>query len=159
MSAAIEKILPRLEVFNFLEEDDYPIIVKYMFSYDYDSGAYVFKEGAHGAYMFFIVSGEVEIIKQFDTAKHIIAKLGTGRSVGEMSLIDGAPRSATARAKTALKLIVLKREDFNKLNAEHPAIAVLGNMYTESLGPWARSMFVVGAFVVLYDSFSAFFRE
>ena len=64
MSAAIEKILPRLEVFNFLEED-YPIIVKYMFSYDYDAGAYVFKEGAHGAYMFFIVSGEVEIIKQF----------------------------------------------------------------------------------------------
>lgn len=38
MSAAIEKILPRLEVFNFLEED-YPIIVKYMFSYDYDAGA------------------------------------------------------------------------------------------------------------------------
>lgn len=73
--------------------------------------------------MFFIVSGEVEIIRQFDTAKHTIAKLGTGRSVGEMSLIDGAPRSATARAKTALQLIVLKREDFNKLNEEHPAIA------------------------------------
>jgi len=123
MSAAIEKILPRLEVFNFLEEEDYPIIVKYMFSYDYDAGAYVFKEGAHGAYMFFIVSGEVEIIKQFDTAKHTIAKLGTGQSVGEMSLIDCAPRSTTARAKTALKLIVLKREDFNKLNSEHPAIA------------------------------------
>jgi len=123
MSSTIEKMLPRLEVFNFLEEADYPIIEKYMFNYEYEKGAYVFKEGAHGGYMFFIVDGEVEVIKQFDTAKHTIATLTKGRSVGEMSLIDGAPRSATARAKTALKLIVLKREDFNKLNEEQPALA------------------------------------
>ena len=81
-----------------------------MFNYDYDEGAYVFKEGTHGGYMFFIVSGEVDVIKQFDTAKHTIATLGPGRSVGEMSLIDGSPRSATVRAKTTLKLIVLKRK-------------------------------------------------
>jgi len=123
MSSVIEKLIPRLEVFNFLDEVDYPIVEKYMFSYEYEKGAYVFKEGAHGGYMFFIVSGEVEVIKQFDTAKHTIATLTAGRSVGEMSLIDGAPRSATARAKTALKLIVLKREDFNELNDEQPAIA------------------------------------
>lgn len=123
MASAIERLLPRLEVFNFLEQEDYPIVEKYMFSYDYEKGSYVFKEGAHGGYMFFIVDGEIDIIKQFDTAKHTIATLSTGRSVGEMSLIDGAPRSATARAKTDLKLIVLKREDFNKLNEENPAIA------------------------------------
>ncbi|MFT7220824.1 MAG: CRP/FNR family cyclic AMP-dependent transcriptional regulator [Candidatus Azotimanducaceae bacterium] len=123
MSSVIEKLLPQLEVFNFLDEVDYPILEKYMFSYEYEKGAYVFKEGAHGGYMFFIVGGEVEVIKQFDTAKHTIATLTAGRSVGEMSLIDGAPRSATARAKTALKLIVLKRKDFNELNSEQPAIA------------------------------------
>lgn len=123
MASSIERLLPRLEVFNFLEKEDYPIIEKYMFSYEYEKGSYVFKEGAHGGYMFFIVDGEIDIIKQFDTAKHTIATLSTGRSVGEMSLIDGAPRSATARAKTDLKLIVLKREDFNKLNEENPGIA------------------------------------
>ncbi|MBT4494712.1 MAG: cyclic nucleotide-binding domain-containing protein [Gammaproteobacteria bacterium] len=123
MTSPIVKLLPRLEVFNFLEEADYPIIEKYMFSHDYEKGAYVFKEGAHGGYMFFIIDGEVDVIKQFDTQKHTIATLGKGRSVGEMSLIDGAPRSATARAKTAIKLIVLKREDFNNLNLENPAVA------------------------------------
>ncbi len=123
MASPIERMLPRLEVFNFLEKEDYSIIEKYMFSYEYEKGSYVFKEGAHGGYMFFIVDGEIDIIKQFDTAKHTIATLSTGRSVGEMSLIDGAPRSATARAKTDLKLIVLKREDFNKLNEENPGIA------------------------------------
>lgn len=123
MSSAIERLLPRLEVFNFVDKEDYSVVESFLFTYDYEKGAYVFKEGAHGGYMFFIADGEVEIIKQFDTAKHTIATLGAGRSVGEMSLIDGAPRSATARAKTPLKLIVLKREDFNKLNAEHPAVA------------------------------------
>jgi len=123
MSSAIERLLPKLKVFNFLEEADYDVIEKYMFTHEYEKGAYIFKEGAHGGYMFFIINGEVEVIKQFDTAKHTIATLESGRSVGEMSLIDGAPRSATAKAKTALKLIVLKREDFNKLNEENPAIA------------------------------------
>ncbi len=73
--------------------------------------------------MFFIAGGEVEVIKQFDNKKHTIAKLSVGRSVGEMSLIDGAPRSATVKASPDLDLIVLKREDFKKLNEEHPAIA------------------------------------
>jgi len=123
MSESIRAILPKLEVFNFLEEADYKIIEKYMFPHDYAEDSYVFKEGAHGGYMFFIVEGEVEVIKQFDTKKHTIAKLSRGRSVGEMSLIDGSPRSATVKAVSPLKLIVLKREDFNKLNEEEPAIA------------------------------------
>ncbi len=123
MAQSIRSLLPKLEVFNFLGEGDYATIEKYMFPYEYDEGSYVFKEGGHGGYMFFIADGEVEVIKQFDTKKHTIAKLTVGRSVGEMSLIDGAPRSATVKASTDLNLIVLKKEDFTKLNEEHPAIA------------------------------------
>ena len=123
MSESIRAMFPKLEVFKFLEEADYKIIEKYMFPHDYAEDTYVFKEGAHGGYMFFIVDGEVEVVKQFDTKKHTIAKLSKGRSVGEMSLIDGSPRSATVRAMSPLRLIVLKREDFNKLNEEEPAIA------------------------------------
>lgn len=123
MSNPINALLPKLEVFNFLEESDYKIIANYMFPHDYEEGSFIFKEGAHGGYMFFIIKGEVEVIKQFDNKKHTIAKLSEGRSVGEMSLIDGSPRSATVRATSALKLLVLKKEDFTKLNDEEPAIA------------------------------------
>lgn len=123
MPQSIRDLFPKLEVFNFLEESDYETIESFMFRYDYEEGAYVFNEGTHGGYMFFIVDGTVEVIKQFDTKKHTIAELGPGRSVGEMSLIDGAPRSATVRAKKKLSLIVLKREDFQRLLKEHPAIA------------------------------------
>ena len=123
MNQPIRNLIPKLEVFNFLEDADYDVLERYMFRYDYEDGAYVFKEATHGGYMFFIVEGSVEVIKQFDTKKHVIAELGPGRSVGEMSLIDGAPRSATVRAKENLALIVLKKEDFQKMLAEEPAIA------------------------------------
>jgi len=39
--------------------------------------------------------------------------------------------------------------------ASDQLISVLGNMYTDSLGPWARSVFVVGAIVVLYSTLFA----
>lgn len=123
MNQSIRSLFPKLEVFNFLEESDYEVVESYMFRYDYEEGAYVFKEGTHGGYMFFIVDGNVDVIKQFDNKKHTIAELGPGRSVGEMSLIDGAPRSATVRARNDLTLIVLKREDFQRLLVEQPAIA------------------------------------
>jgi CRP/FNR family cyclic AMP-dependent transcriptional regulator len=123
MDQSIQSLLPKLDVFEFLLEADYGIVEKYMFKYEYKENAYVFKEGTHGGYMFFIVEGTVEVIKQFDTKKHTLAELSAGRSVGEMSLIDGAPRSATVKAKTDLSLIVLKREDFQKLLLEEPGVA------------------------------------
>ncbi len=134
----LSSLIPKLEVFSFLEESDYGVLEPFMFRYDYDKDAVVFKEGTHGGYMFFIVDGEVEVIKQFDTKKHTIAELGPGRSVGEMSLIDGSPRSATVKAKTNLSLIVLKREDFQKLLEDHPQVANrilmgIANLLSQSL--------------------------
>lgn len=123
MAQNIQKMLPKLEVFKFLDEADCKTIEKYMFSYEYKDGNYVFKEGTHGGYMFFIVDGTVDVIKQIDTQKTKVATLGAGRSVGEMSLIDGGTRSATVKATSDLSLIVLKREDFQKLLDEEPVIA------------------------------------
>jgi CRP-like cAMP-binding protein len=67
--------------------------------------------------------GRMSVIKQFNTKKHTIAELSAGTSVGEMSLIAGTPRSATVKAKTDLSLIVLKREDFQKLLLEETGVA------------------------------------
>jgi|TARA_B110000196_G_C21137036_1_gene661671 hypothetical protein len=45
---AVQDLLPKLEVFNFLEGDDYKLIEKYMFNHEYDEGSYVFKGPGHG---------------------------------------------------------------------------------------------------------------
>ena len=122
-SDSLSELVKTLEVFNFFSEEDTSTIEKYMFRFEYGAGSFVFRAGTHGGYMFFIVEGAVETIKQFDEKTHVIAELGPSRSVGEMSLIDGVPRSASVRAKDDLSLIVLKNEGFRKLLDEHPAIA------------------------------------
>jgi manganese transport protein len=48
---------------------------------------------------------------------------------------------------------ILHRQELVPEN--HELISTLGTMYTDSLGPWARSVFVVGAFVVLYSTLFA----
>lgn len=116
-------MLPALEVFGFLEEVDCKTIEKYMFAYEYQDGNYVFKEGTHGGYMFFIVGRTVDVIKQLDNRRTKVAELGPGRSVGKMSLIDGGTRSATVKATSDLNLIVLKRENFQNLLKEEPDVA------------------------------------
>ena len=123
MAKSIAALLPKLEVFNFLEESDYPTIEKYFFKHDYDEGSYVFKEGGHGGYMFFIADGEVEIIKQFDNKKHTIAKLGEGRSVGEMSLIEQLPVSADVVAVSEAKVASVDEKRFQFLIQNHPFFA------------------------------------
>lgn len=123
MARSIKHLFPKLEVFEFLKEEDYETVEEYMFTYEYEQGAYVFKEGTHGGYMFFIVEGKAEVLKQIDTKRTTIAILEKGRSLGEMSMLDGGTRSATVKALTKLTLMVLKREDFHKLMEEHPKTA------------------------------------
>jgi len=123
MAQSIQVLFPKLEVFSFLLAEDYEVIEPYMFRYEYEAGKVVFKEGTHGGYMFFIVDGEAEVSQLIKNKKVVVAKLGAGRSLGEMSLLDGKARSATVKAVSNLTLIVLKREDFKKLLAEHPETA------------------------------------
>ena len=63
----------------------------------YSPGETIFTAGDKGDKMYVIRSGEVEIERD----GKVVEKLGPGGIFGEMALIDGAPRAATAKAKTA----------------------------------------------------------
>jgi len=60
-------------------------------------GQLLFMEGDTGREMFIVKSGKVKIIKQEGDASIVLATLGPGSVLGEMSLLDNAPRSATAQ--------------------------------------------------------------
>jgi CRP/FNR family transcriptional regulator, cyclic AMP receptor protein len=57
-------------------------------------------------------------------AVHVVATLKQGSIFGEMALIDGSPRSATARAKTDCELAVIGQETFLYLIHETPFFAM-----------------------------------
>tara|TARA_R110000787_G_scaffold274979_1_gene383173 strand:+ start:19634 stop:20818 length:1185 start_codon:yes stop_codon:yes gene_type:complete len=72
----------------------------------------IFKQGDHGQHALFIERGAVDVIIQKDGLDHIIASLGAGEIIGEMSMIDDAPRSATVVAVQETEVIVIQRSRF-----------------------------------------------
>src|SRR5213082_2980777 len=58
----------------------------------------IFEEGSTGRELFVVLEGQVEIAKVDGANKTVIVTLGKGEFFGEMAVIDGSPRSATAIA-------------------------------------------------------------
>jgi CRP/FNR family transcriptional regulator, cyclic AMP receptor protein len=87
---------------------------------NFASGEAIFEEGSEGDKMYVIRSGEVLIEK----GGKVIETVLPGGIVGEMALIDGSPRSATARAKTDCEVAPITEKAFLFLVHETPFFAI-----------------------------------
>jgi CRP-like cAMP-binding protein len=86
-------------------------------------GEIIFHAGDPGDALFIIVSGEVKIaLPSEEGDEAILATLGPGDVFGELALLDGAPRSATASALVATEAVILPRDRFRELVATEPAV-------------------------------------
>lgn len=125
MSKAIIAFLLKISIFDGLEEEEVAFVTKRMKLIQLNAGDVVFEENDKGDYVCFIVDGALDVLKQSETGNYVaIATLLRGRSIGEMSVIDDFPRSATVRARTKSKLAILTREGFNLILQEHPKIGI-----------------------------------
>jgi CRP-like cAMP-binding protein len=88
------------------------------------AGQEVFREGRPGAEMFIIEDGEVEISRLHGAAEKRLSTLGPGDFFGEMALLEDRPRSATARARTACKLLPIDASTFDQLLRDNSEIAI-----------------------------------
>lgn len=81
--------------------------------------------GEPGKEFFIIEQGKVAITLPDDHGRDLIlALLGAGQFFGEISLLDGGPRTATARAETDAVLLELGRDDFLQFVGKTPAAAI-----------------------------------
>ena len=81
-------------------------------------GRVLCKEGAPGREFFVLVEGEVEVVKN----GRRVAALGAGDFVGEISLLEQTPRTATVTAKTPLRFFVLTPKEFKQVLDENPSV-------------------------------------
>ncbi len=86
---------------------------------EFPAGKEIAKQGESGIGFHMIVEGEASV--SVDGATH--ASLGPGSYFGEMSLLDGGPRSATVAATSDLKTISVTSWDFNALLDQYPELA------------------------------------
>jgi len=99
--------------FSFLAESEMPV-------WYLKPGETIFKEGETAKELYVIRSGQVEI----QLGNRLLATLETNDIFGEMALIDSAPRSATAIAKTDVALVPIPKKDFLALVSRAPTFAL-----------------------------------
>jgi CRP-like cAMP-binding protein len=112
-------LLEKIPLFEELSARETQEIARLVTEIEVPAGTKLAKIGEPGGELFAIVDGEA-IVR---TRPGRTAALKSGDYFGEMSLIDGQPRSATVEATTPIRLLVLDRRDFWRLLDGKTAIA------------------------------------
>ena len=87
-------------------------------------GTTLCREGDPGCSCFIVAQGAVDVVRQMAGRERILAVLDTGSMVGQMALVDKAPRSATVRTRGTCVVLELERRAFEKLLAARSQVAI-----------------------------------
>jgi CRP-like cAMP-binding protein len=86
----------------------------------YDQGAEVVREGSAGSMFFVLLDGRAKVVRGGRTMAHF----SPGDFFGEISVLDGGPRTASVVAETSLRCLRLGAKDFTQVVEKEPLLAV-----------------------------------
>lgn len=117
--------LAQITLFAQLDDDERGVLAQSMLERDVTPGTALFRQGEPGDAMFIVKTGKVDLFVK-DTAgqKILLHTAGPGEQFGELSLLDGGSRTATAEAIEACELLVLDRDDLLQLFRKRPDAAL-----------------------------------
>lgn len=122
--AKLCRMLKKTKMFESLSSLEIETLGEYMEAYTAEKGTAVFIEGAPTGFMCILIEGKLEIFKDSGRgATKKITEVSPGASIGEMSIIDGLPRSATTLAVTPVTLVTLTQGNLQRLMEEHPQLS------------------------------------
>jgi sigma-B regulation protein RsbU (phosphoserine phosphatase) len=117
-------LLARIPFFTDLPADELDRIMAQLEIVNLKSGEILFREGDPGEHMYIVVSGDLEILMAPNTDNELILnRIPEGEYIGEMSLITGAPRTASVRAHGDVVLLSMSRVQLMDLLQSHPQLA------------------------------------
>jgi CRP-like cAMP-binding protein len=118
--------LRKVPILSALKMEHLDMLAKLATTRLFKKGEIIIKQGDPGTGLFVMISGTVSV-----TAKNrpglpdtVLSNLGKGEFFGEMSLIDGYPRSATVTATSETQVVELNRWVFLDVLRREPSIAV-----------------------------------
>ena len=115
-----EETLASVPLFSRLERSDLERLGKTAVSRKYKKGEAIVKQGEQAVAFYVIFKGRVQVMK----GDKELAQKGAGESFGEMSLLDGYPRSTTVVALEETECVVMTRWDFTAELRTNPSIAL-----------------------------------
>lgn len=118
-SIARADLLRRIPLFAELDAQQIQLIAAQLQEEIYEPGAVIIRQGEIGETFHVIESGRVQVSVAQDGEEKVVAERGPGEYVGEIALLLQVPRTASVRALTPTRTLVLYKDDFDRLVAEH----------------------------------------
>lgn len=121
-----------LRFFSFLDEPALTRLADFCSCQQVSAGEVLWRQGDEGDFMVFIISGQLEakIQTEFPDKEVVVGVFSAGTIVGELGFVDQHPRGVSVLALEDSELLLLTRENFDRLLAEHPVqgLALLKGM-------------------------------
>lgn len=118
--AQLCQMLEKVQLLQDFERSEIEKLAHYCGAYKARSGVTLFKEGEKSHFMCLLADGRVDILKE---NKHV-ATVRVGKSMGEMSVLDGFPYSATAISAVDSELIMFTRYQLERLCKASPSLGL-----------------------------------
>ena len=123
-------LLREVPMFSGLSPEDLERIAEIAEEQLFMDKALLCREGEPGNTLFIIASGTVDVLKRNGNTDQLLASRSTGEFVGEMAILESAPRSASLQARGGVRALVIDGNAFSSILLDRPqvAVAVLRNM-------------------------------
>jgi uncharacterized membrane protein len=123
--SADPQLLSGVPLFALLDEQERTTLAERMETVTFSAGTALFHRGDPGDSLYVVRSGEVEIFFKNDTGERFVLEVaGPGDFFGEISLLDGGARTASAIATKDLEAVVVDRGDLEELVRLRPGAAM-----------------------------------
>ena len=107
-------------LFSDIDINDLIHIARITAETDLPANRLFIRENDPGDDLYIVIDGEVEVL----VGKRVIETLGNGSCIGELSIIDREPRSASVKTRKKTRLLSINRKDFLLTLKQNPTIAI-----------------------------------
>ena len=124
-SSAVVELLRKVALFYFLGPQELTAVAARMSLQTYEAGQVIFRKDEPGATLYIIAAGSVRIyLPSVGGEEAPLAVLKPGNYFGELALLDGGIRTASAMAVTRTAMLTLEHGEFLRFITTHPPGAV-----------------------------------
>src|SRR5215510_13254288 len=125
MTTTPAEMLAEVPLFKLLDDAERATLAERLEKITAPAGKTLFSRGDPGEALYIVRTGEVEIFFKNDTGERIVLETARpGHFFGEISLLDGGPRTASAVVTKDLEAVVVSRKDLAEHLHTHPAAAM-----------------------------------
>jgi CRP/FNR family transcriptional regulator, cyclic AMP receptor protein len=119
----IHALIPKCALLENFSPAEVRLLAHFMEIYRAGQGVEVLREGEGGDFMLMLLEGHVNVQKRDrGNTPQLLATLDAGKTIGEMSMIDGEARFATCTAVGTVLIAVLDREALARIIVEQPLL-------------------------------------